>query len=142
MQRSFAFAPSQRLATLAIAATLAATLSGGVSSALAADAGAAQAQPESDRVLSGDEIQQRVWGHRVHGAMANGQSYDETYAADGKIQGDGYTGQAKIVDDRMCFDYGSDSVECYGVRAAGDDRIEWLKQGEVAGEGVIEAPAQ
>ncbi|KFF49473.1 hypothetical protein GY26_07655 [Gammaproteobacteria bacterium MFB021] len=141
MQRHIAFAAGQRLATLAMAATLAATLSGGVSSAFA-DAGVAQAQPESDRVLSGDQIQQRVWGHRVHGAMANGQSYDETYATDGKIQGDGYTGQARIVDDRMCFDYGSDSVECYGVRAAGDDRIEWLKQGEVAGEGVIEAPNQ
>ncbi|WIX32048.1 hypothetical protein QO259_14705 [Salinicola sp. JS01] len=141
MQRSLVFASRQRLATLAIAATLAATLGGGVSSVFAADAGAAP-QPESERVLSGDQIQQRVWGHRVHGAMANGQSYDETYATDGKIQGDGYTGQARIVDDRMCFDYGSDSVECYGVRAAGDDRIEWLQQGEVAGEGVIEAPNQ
>ncbi|MCE3026887.1 hypothetical protein [Salinicola sp. DM10] len=141
MQRSLVFASSQRLATLAIAATLAPTLGGGVSSVFAADAGAAP-QPESERVLSGDQIQQRVWGHRVHGAMANGQSYDETYATDGKIQGDGYTGQARIVDDRMCFDYGSDSVECYDVRAAGDDRIEWLQQGEIAGEGVIEAPNQ
>ncbi|MGQ7244273.1 hypothetical protein ACUN9V_12545 [Salinicola sp. V024] len=87
--------------------------------------------------LSGEEIQQQVWGHRVQGAMASGQQYDEVYRQDGKIEGDGYTGQATIVDDRMCFDYGDDKPTCYGVRRDGSDSIEWLEGDEVVGEGEL-----
>lgn len=87
--------------------------------------------------LSGDEIRQEVWGHRVQGAMASGQQYDEVYRDDGQIEGDGYTGQAKIVDDRMCFDYGDDDVTCYGVRRDGDQSIEWLEGDDVVGQGEL-----
>lgn len=91
---------------------------------------------EGDR-LTGDDIRQEVWGHRVQGAMASGQQYDEVYREDGKIEGDGYTGQATIVDDRMCFDYGDDKPTCYGVRRDGNDNIEWLEGEDVVGEGEL-----
>lgn len=87
--------------------------------------------------LSGADIRQEVWGHRVQGAMASGQQYDEVYRDDGKIEGDGYTGQATIVDDRMCFDYGDDKPTCYGVRRDGSDGIEWLEGDDVVGEGEL-----
>ncbi|NRB54958.1 MAG: hypothetical protein HRU39_03105 [Salinicola sp.] len=133
MNRLPSFDSHKRLATLAIAVAL----GGGVPSALAADPDTASAQTERPRVLSGDEIQQQVWGHRVQGAMAGGQQYDEVYRQDGRIEGDGYTGQATIVDDRMCFDYGDDKPTCYGVRHDGDDSIEWLDGDVVVGEGEL-----
>ncbi|WP_157958456.1 hypothetical protein [Salinicola lusitanus] len=104
---------------------------------LAALAFAATATAAEGERLSGDEIQQQVWGHRVQGAMASGQQYDEVYRQDGKIEGDGYTGQATIVDDRMCFDYGDGQPTCYGVRQDGDESIEWLDGDEVVGEGEL-----
>lgn len=91
--------------------------------------------------LSGDEIRELVWGNQVQGSMAGGQAYSETYLPDGKIVGEGYSGQATIVDDTMCFDYGGDEIDCYGVRRDSDGRIEWIKDNEVAGYGELsEAP--
>ncbi|MGM8932756.1 hypothetical protein [Salinicola halophyticus] len=97
----------------------------------------AMADDSDGERLSGDEIQERVLGNRVQGAMAGGEAYDEVYREDGTIEGDGYTGQAEIVDDRMCFDYGNDETTCYGVRSDGDNRIEWLDGDEVVGEGEL-----
>ncbi|WP_110686199.1 hypothetical protein [Salinicola aestuarinus] len=94
------------------------------------------AAAEGER-LSGADIRQEVWGNRVQGAMASGQRYDEVYREDGTIEGDGYTGQATVVDDRMCFDYGDGEPTCYGVRRDGEASIEWLDGDEVVGEGEL-----
>ncbi len=90
-----------------------------------------------DERLSGDEIRQLVWGNQVQGAMAGGQAYSEIYLPDGEIVGEGYSGQATIVDDTMCFDYGGDEINCYGVRRYSDGRIEWIADDDVAGYGNI-----
>lgn len=91
--------------------------------------------------LSGEEIRELVWGNQVRGTMAGGEAYSEVYRADGEIVGDGYSGQATIVDDTMCFDYGSGDITCYGVRRNSDGEIEWLEDDNVAGHGTIsEAP--
>lgn len=101
-------------------------------SALAADS-----QTEKDSTLSGDEIREQIWGHRVQGSMSDGQRYNEAYGQDGAIEGDGYTGQASLQGDRMCLDYGSGETTCYQVRRGGEQRIEWLENGAVAGDGVV-----
>ncbi|MGO2392338.1 MULTISPECIES: hypothetical protein [unclassified Halomonas] len=87
--------------------------------------------------LSGDEIRELVWGNQVQGAMAGGQDYSEIYLPEGEIVGDGYSGQATIVDDTMCFDYGDDEINCYGVSRDSDGRIEWISDDEVVGYGNI-----
>lgn len=100
----------------------------------------AVAETDGER-LTGDEIRELVWGNQVQGSMAGGQAYSEIYLPDGEIVGDGYSGQATIVDDTMCFDYGGDEIDCYGVRRNSDGRIEWIEDNEVAGYGEIsEAP--
>ncbi|MFC0269793.1 hypothetical protein [Kushneria aurantia] len=88
--------------------------------------------------LSGSQIQERVLGHRVTGAMAGGSQYNEVYRVDGTIEGEGYTGEASIEGNQMCFDYG-DGNTCYQVRMVGDNQIEWLSDGEVVGHGTISA---
>lgn len=96
----------------------------------------AEADATDDR-LSGEEIRELVWGNQVQGEMAGGDAYSEVYLPDGEIVGDGYSGEATIVDDTMCFDYGSEEIDCYGVRRNSEGRIEWIKDDEVAGYGTI-----
>ncbi|MFC0338308.1 hypothetical protein SAMN05421848_2324 [Kushneria avicenniae] len=87
--------------------------------------------------LSGSAIRDTVMGHRVTGAMADGSRYSEVYRVDGTIEGENYTGQATIEGDRMCLDYGSGETTCYQVQRTGDNRIEWLLDNEVVGEGTL-----
>lgn len=96
----------------------------------------AEADTMDDR-LSGEEIRELVWGNQVQGEMAGGEAYSEVYLPDGEIVGDGYSGEATIVDDTMCFDYGGDEIDCYGVRRNSEGNIEWIKDDEVAGYGTI-----
>lgn len=87
--------------------------------------------------MSGEQIRDRILGHGVQGTMADGQSYNEHYGKDGRIQGDGYTGRVSVEGDQLCFEYGEDEPTCYQVRSAGENRIEWLEGGEVVGTGEI-----
>ena len=96
----------------------------------------AEADTNGER-LSGQEIRELVWGNQVQGEMAGGEAYSEVYLPDGEIVGDGYSGEATIVDDTMCFDYGGDDIDCYGVRRNSEGNIEWIKNDEVAGYGTI-----
>ncbi|WNL39185.1 hypothetical protein RN346_01115 [Halomonas sp. PAMB 3232] len=99
-------------------------------------AGQALAQTVGER-LTGNEIRELIWGHQVQGAMAGDQAYSEIYLPNGEIVGDGYSGQASIEGDTMCFDYGGDDVSCYGVRLDDDGRIEWIEEDSVVGYGDI-----
>ena len=100
--------------------------------------GAQSASTQGER-LSGSAIRDRVMGHRVTGAMADGSQYSEAYRVDGTIEGEDYTGQSTIKGDQMCLDYGSGDTTCYQIRMLGDQHIEWLLDGEVVGEGTISA---
>ncbi|SPJ35369.1 hypothetical protein [Kushneria phyllosphaerae] len=124
-------------------------LTGMVTTPVMADSGddhGSQASQTSDQSaskhgerLSGSAIRDNVLGHRVTGAMADGSQYSEVYRVDGTIEGEDYTGQSTIKDDRMCLDYGSGDTTCYQVRMIGDNHIEWLLDGEVVGEGTLSA---
>ncbi|WP_457808610.1 hypothetical protein [Kushneria sp. EE4] len=94
---------------------------------------------EQGERLSGSAIRDNILGHRVTGAMADGSQYSEAYRVDGTIEGEDYTGQSTIENDRMCLDYGSGETTCYQIRMTGDNRIEWLSDGEVVGEGTLSA---
>ncbi|MFG6667748.1 hypothetical protein ACGK9R_11620 [Halomonas sp. HNIBRBA4712] len=104
--------------------------------------GAALAQTEGER-LSGNEIRELIWGHQVAGTMAGDQAYSELYLPNGEIVGEGYSGQASIVDDTMCFDYGDGEPTCYGVRLDDEGQIEWIDEDDsVAGVGELgDAPS-
>lgn len=97
--------------------------------------GTEQSAGENQR-LSGTEIRDQLMGNRISGAMSDGTEYSEVYRVDGTIEGEDYTGQASIEGNQMCFDYG-DGESCYQVNMVGDDRIEWVQDGEVVGHGTI-----
>lgn len=85
--------------------------------------------------LSGSEIEALIAGNTVGGAMAESGEYTEYYAEDGTIHGDGYTGEWTVEDDAMCFDYG-EGATCYEIAADGN-QVEWIKDGEVDGTGMV-----
>ena len=102
-----------------------------LATALAAIAAPALAQG----LATGAQIDTAISGNTVQGSMSSSGAYTEFYAADGRIGGDGYSGEWSVEGDRMCFDYGQ-GPDCWGVRIEGD-MVTWVQDGEALGTGTI-----
>ena len=89
-----------------------------------------------DHAANSGEIRNAIAGNTVKGSMVDASDYTEFYATDGTIKGDGYTGSWYLKDNKMCFKYGGNPADCYGVRLDGNQVI-WLKDGETDGTGTI-----
>lgn len=88
--------------------------------------------------LTGEQIRATVSGNTVEGSMTDTGRYAEFYAADGTIRGEGYTGAWSVEGNTMCFKYGEDPADCWGVGKAGDEVL-WIKDGAVLGTGMVRA---
>ncbi|MEM1276984.1 MAG: hypothetical protein AAGH74_10705 [Pseudomonadota bacterium] len=87
-------------------------------------------------LATGDQIKAAVTGKTVQGSMEASGAYTEFYDADGTIRGDGYTGSWSVEADTMCFKYGEDPADCWGVSLDGDS-VAWVKEGKAEGTGTI-----
>ena len=90
----------------------------------------------ADTKLSGEAIASAVSGHSYQGSMsAPGSGFNEYYAPDGTIHGQGYTGNWTTREGEMCFDYGEDTT-CYQVSIDGPSMV--LRQdGTIKGNGML-----
>ncbi|MEM7239599.1 MAG: hypothetical protein AAF501_17475 [Pseudomonadota bacterium] len=87
-------------------------------------------------LASGAQIKSSISGKTVQGSMEASGAYTEYYAADGSIRGNGYTGKWHVTDRAMCFTYGEDPADCWGVRIDGAN-VAWMKDGVAGGTGTI-----
>lgn len=87
-------------------------------------------------LATGAEITATITGNTVQGSMDQSGGYTEFYDADGTIRAEGYTGAWTVEGDTMCFDYGEDPAECWGLRIAGD-QVTWVKDGADLGTGTV-----
>jgi hypothetical protein len=85
---------------------------------------------------SAETIADAVSDHSYQGSMSEPNSgFNEYYAADGTIHGQGYTGEWTTKDGEMCFAYG-EGPTCYGVSLDGPSMV--LRQdGEIKGSGML-----
>lgn len=90
----------------------------------------------ADSKHSGEAISSAVSGHSYQGSMsAPGSGFNEYYAPDGTIHGQGYKGNWTTQEGEMCFDYGED-VTCYQVSIDGPSMV--LRQdGAIKGNGML-----
>lgn len=103
--------------------------------AFAAVAVLSAAPLSAGELASGDEITSAISGNTVQGSMADGSAYTEFYDTDGTIKGADYTGDWRVSDNQMCFDYG-EGENCWGV-AIDDDAISWMNGDTADGTGTI-----
>ncbi|MEM9045079.1 MAG: hypothetical protein AAGC81_10305 [Pseudomonadota bacterium] len=82
------------------------------------------------------QIQSAISDKTVQGSMEASGAYTEYYAADGTIRGEGYTGSWYVEADTMCFKYGEDPADCWGVSIDGES-VAWVKEGKAEGTGTI-----
>jgi hypothetical protein len=68
--------------------------------------------------------------------MTSSGPYAEFYGEDGVIKGKDYTGAWRVDADRMCFKYGADPEDCWGVVLDGS-KVEWIKSEKTEGTGTI-----
>lgn len=94
------------------------------------------APPGDDIAPEADEISAALAGNTVKGNMKASGDYEEFYAGDGTIRGDGYTGAWRVDGERMCFTYGDNPEACWDVKIDGG-QLTWLKDGEEEGSGEI-----
>ena len=87
-------------------------------------------------LATGDQIKTAITGKTVQGSMEASGAYTEYYAADGTIRGEGYTGSWFVEADTMCFKYGEDPADCWGVNLNGES-VAWVKEGKPLGTGTI-----
>ena len=85
--------------------------------------------------LSAADITAAVSDKTYQGSMTT-DAFAEYYAEDGTVKGDGYTGQWQAKDDMMCFQYGEDPEQCWGVIINGP-AMTLLKDGEPDGSGML-----
>ena len=85
--------------------------------------------------LTAAEITAAVSNKTYQGSMT-ADAFAEYYAEDGTIQGDGYTGRWRSIDDMLCFRYGEDPEDCWGVIINGP-AMTLLKDGEPDGSGML-----
>ena len=90
----------------------------------------------ADTKLSGEAITSAVSDHSYQGSMsAPGSGFNEYYAPDGTIHGQGYKGNWTTQEGEMCFDYGED-ITCYQVSIDGPSMV--LRQdGTIKGNGML-----
>lgn len=85
--------------------------------------------------LTAAEITAAVSDKPYQGSMT-ADAFAEYYAEHGTIQGDGYTGLWRSMDDMLCFRYGEDLEDCWGVIINGP-AMTLLKDGEPDGNGML-----
>ena len=81
------------------------------------------------------EINDAVSGATYQGSMTQ-SAFVEYYAPDGSIRGEGYSGQWRVEDGRMCFQYGSDPESCWHIELNGP-AMTLIKDGAVDGAGML-----
>ena len=84
------------------------------------------------------EIKAKLVGNTIAGSMVKGGVYLEYLTPNGNVNGKDYKGKWTLEGDNMCFVYGSDPKECYGVRIKGN-QVTWVKAGKDEGNGTIVA---
>jgi len=84
---------------------------------------------------SAKQIKTAVADHTYQGSMTQDR-FAEYYAADGSIKAEGYSGKWHVKDGEMCFQYGSDSENCWGVQLNGP-ALTLLKAGAIDGTGML-----
>ena len=83
------------------------------------------------------ELTAAVSDHTYQGSMSTaGSTFAEYYAPDGSIRAKGYSGNWRVEDGVMCFQYGSDPERCFEVRLHGPS-MEMYKDGELDGNGML-----
>lgn len=87
------------------------------------------------QALTAESISEAVSNRTYQGSMT-ADAFAEFYAEDGTIKGDGYTGKWRAEEDTMCFQYGENSEECWGVIINGPS-MTLLKDGKVDGSGML-----
>lgn len=108
------------------------TLSAVFASAALLMSGVVSAETE----ISAKAISAAVSDHSYQGSMSSpNSSFNEYYAQDGTIQGQGYTGEWTTQEGEMCFAYG-DEPTCYEVSVDGPSML--LRQdGVIKGSGML-----
>ncbi len=95
------------------------------------------AQPmQAQDLADGAAIKAAISGNTVQGSMQASGAYTEFYAADGTIKGADYAGRWSVSGDQMCFAYGEDPAQCWGVRIAGA-QVTWVGPGGEEGTGQL-----
>ncbi len=80
---------------------------------------------------SAAELTAAVSDHTYQGSMSSPDSgFAEYYAANGEILAGGYTGKWRVEDGKMCFQYGADPENCWGIELQGPSMV-LLKDGKV-----------
>ncbi|MGK7654329.1 MULTISPECIES: hypothetical protein [unclassified Roseovarius] len=102
---------------------------------LAAVAALAAGPLAAGELATGDEITSAISGNTVQGDMSDGTAYTEFYDTDGTIRGADYTGNWRVSDDKMCFDYG-EGENCWGVSLDGEG-VSWMNGDVSDGTGTI-----
>lgn len=91
----------------------------------------------AEEMPSASEIRDAVANHTYQGAMSQPESgFAEYYAPDGKIHGDGYSGQWRVEDGVMCFKYGDKPESCFEIAITGPSMVMY-KDGEIDGNGML-----
>lgn len=85
--------------------------------------------------LAAGEIAAAISDKTYQGSMT-ADAFAEYYARDGTIKGDGYTGQWRAKDDMLCYRYGEDPEQCWGVIINGP-AMTLLKDGQPDGSGML-----
>ena len=82
-------------------------------------------------------ISAAVSDHTYQGSMSKADSgFAEYYAPDGTIRGDGYSGEWRVEDGAMCFQYGDNPEKCFQVTIVGPSMVMY-KDGEIDGNGML-----
>ena len=87
-------------------------------------------------LASGAMIMSAISGNTVQGSMQASGAYTEFYGADGVIKGADYTGRWSVSKVKICFAYGEEPAQCWGVRIAGT-QITWVGAGGDEGSGTV-----
>lgn len=90
----------------------------------------------AEEAASGDAIRAAISGNSVQGNMLASGGYSEFYAPDGTIKGADYSGNWSVTGNKMCFAYGGDPAQCWGVIINGA-KLTWMSDGGEEGSGTI-----
>ena len=93
---------------------------------------------QAQDLATGAAIKSAISGNTVQGSMQASGGYTEFYAADGTIKGADYVGKWSVSGDKMCFAYGEDPAQCWGVIISGG-QIMWMGATGEEGSGVVMA---
>ena len=91
---------------------------------------------QAQDLATGAAIKSAIAGNTVQGSMQASGAYTEFYGADGTIKGVDYAGSWSVKGDKMCFAYGEDPAQCWGVRLTGA-QITWVGSGGDEGTGNV-----